>query len=61
MPGKFAWFERKFSFDFPVGKYPDIVERLRGTPVRVEERVLSFPPEELHARVQRAFQVEGMS
>jgi len=31
------WFERKFNFDFPLGVFPAILERLRGTPVRLEE------------------------
>jgi uncharacterized damage-inducible protein DinB len=39
MPAKWPWIERRFTFDFPVGKYPDILERFRGTPVRIEERV----------------------
>ncbi len=39
MHGKWPWFERKFDFAFPAEKFPDIVERLRGTPVRVEEKV----------------------
>lgn len=33
------WFERKFDFSFPVELYPEIIERLRGTPARIEERV----------------------
>lgn len=33
------WFERKFSFDFPVEWYADFVERLRGMPCRAEEHV----------------------
>jgi uncharacterized damage-inducible protein DinB len=32
-----AWFERKFEFHFPVGLYPNVVIRLRGTPARIEE------------------------
>ena len=32
------WFERKFDFSFPVELYPEIIERLRGTPARIEER-----------------------
>lgn len=44
MPGKAPWFERKFSFDFPVGEYPDLIERLRGTPARVEELVRGLAP-----------------
>jgi uncharacterized damage-inducible protein DinB len=37
------WFERKFDFSFPVELYPEIVERLRGTPARIEERVKDMP------------------
>ena len=31
------WTERKFTFDFPLGWLPDIIERLRGTEVRLKE------------------------
>ena len=30
------WFERKFNFDFPVGIFPVVVERLRGTYPRLK-------------------------
>ncbi len=30
------WFERKFDFNFPVGIFPVIVERLRGTFLRLK-------------------------
>ncbi len=33
------WSERKFDFGFSVELYPNIVERLRGTPARLEETV----------------------
>lgn len=36
------WFDREFSFDLPVWMYPNIVERLRGAPARVEDRVGSL-------------------
>jgi uncharacterized damage-inducible protein DinB len=36
---EFPWFERKFSFDLPVWMYSNIVERLRGTPARLEELI----------------------
>lgn len=45
MPGKWPWFERSFSFDFPVEKHPDVLERLRGTPARVEELTRNIPVE----------------
>ena len=36
---KWAWTERKFNFDYPSTKWPDLLERVRGTPARIEERV----------------------
>ena len=39
MPAAWPWFERKFDFSFPPEKSPDILERLRGTPLRLQERV----------------------
>ena len=32
---KWPWFERKFNFDFPLEKLRDIMERLRGTSLRL--------------------------
>jgi uncharacterized damage-inducible protein DinB len=31
------WFDRKFTFELPVWMYPIVIERLRGTPARVED------------------------
>jgi len=45
MPAAWPWFERKFDFSFPPTKYPDILERLRGTPLRLEERVRGLSPD----------------
>jgi uncharacterized damage-inducible protein DinB len=39
------WFERKFKLDLPVSLFPNVVERLRGVPVRLEEHLLPLPPE----------------
>jgi hypothetical protein len=44
------WFERTFSFDFPLSMYPNIIERLRGTPARMEDRLISLPSEILTQR-----------
>ncbi|HKD64328.1 MAG TPA: DinB family protein [Candidatus Acidoferrales bacterium] len=44
------WFERKFDFSFPVELYPEIIERLRGTPARLEERVENIEAGRLTAR-----------
>jgi uncharacterized damage-inducible protein DinB len=32
------WFERTFGLGIPTEAFPDILERLRGTPLRLEER-----------------------
>jgi uncharacterized damage-inducible protein DinB len=40
---KWPWIERTFRFDFPVSKWPDLLERVRGTPARIEERVSNLP------------------
>lgn len=45
-----AWFEREFSFDLPLWMYPNVLERLRGTPARLEDRVGSLPTEVLTRR-----------
>lgn len=33
------WTDRTFAFTFPFEVYPEIIERLRGTPARLEDRV----------------------
>lgn len=45
-----AWFERKFSFDLPLWMYPNVIERLRGTPARLEDRLASLPASTLTRR-----------
>jgi uncharacterized damage-inducible protein DinB len=44
------WFDRRFSFDLPVGMYPNVVERVRGTPARLEDLVRPLPREILTRR-----------
>ena len=41
------WIERKFSFGFPVGLFPVILERLRGTLPQLEAMVKNIPDEKL--------------
>jgi hypothetical protein len=46
-----AWFTRKFSFDLlPVWMYPNVLERLRGTPARLEDLLRAQPSETLIRR-----------
>jgi uncharacterized damage-inducible protein DinB len=37
------WFDRKFSFDYPVEWHPDIVERFRSLPARLEDKIRRYP------------------
>jgi len=52
------WFERKFTFDLPANLLPNVLERLRGSPARLEERVRSLPPAVLTARFQDAWSIQ---
>ena len=44
------WTDRTFQFTFPVEVYPEMIERVRGTPARLEDRVQSLAPEILTRR-----------
>lgn len=47
---KMEWIQRKFSFDLPAEMFPNIIERLRGTPARVVSRIGHLTPEQLTQR-----------
>lgn len=43
---RIEWFKRKFTFDgLPLWMYPNVVERLRGVPARLEDLTRSLPQE----------------
>ena len=42
------WFERKFDFNFPVGLFPVIIERLRGTMPQLQLMLKDIPEEKLN-------------
>src|SRR5574341_217915 len=44
------WFDRRFSFDLPIEMYPNLMERVRGTPARLEDRIRALPREILTIR-----------
>lgn len=48
---RIKWTDRAFSFDFPAGIYPEMIERVRGTPARLEELLDGLSPETLTAQV----------
>ncbi len=58
MPNRVPWAERTFSFDFPADLHPELIERLRGTPARVEEIVRSVPASMLTRRDGHAWSIQ---
>ena len=52
------WIEREFHFDFPVGVFPCIIERLRGTPARLEDIISGLPAEILTVRVDNSWSIQ---
>jgi hypothetical protein len=44
------WLERDFVFGLPVSRFPDVLERLRGTPARLDDRLAHAPPARLPLR-----------
>ena len=47
---RMRWVEREFEFELPVGVFPCVVERLRGTPARLEELTRGLSRETLTAK-----------
>lgn len=50
MVSRGIWFERKFALGLPVWMFPNVVERLRGTPARAEDLLRGVAPEILARR-----------
>lgn len=50
MAERIKWTDRKFDFSYPAGLYPEMIERLRGTPARLEDRIRSLPTEVVRRR-----------
>jgi len=47
MTERIKWTDRRFNFDFPAGIYPEMIERIRGTPARLEDLTGGLSPETL--------------
>jgi uncharacterized damage-inducible protein DinB len=47
---RILWVEKQFDFGFPVEHSVEILERLRGTPARIEDRLSSLQPDWLTRR-----------
>ena len=44
------WIKRQFTFELPLGMYANVVERVRGTPARLEDLTRGLSPEILTRR-----------
>jgi uncharacterized damage-inducible protein DinB len=55
---RLPWFDRTFPFDLPVGLAPSVVERLRGTPARLEERTRGVDAELLRRRADGRWSIQ---
>jgi len=54
---KLPWLERTFTFGLPAGMFPNVLERLRGTPARVEDRLGEVAPGRLTSRPGEAWSI----
>ena len=52
------WTDRTWKFDFPTEVYPSILERLRGTPARLEEAVAGLEVAALTRRDESAWSIQ---
>jgi uncharacterized damage-inducible protein DinB len=52
------WFDRSFDFSKTQNIFPSILERLRGTPARLEEKFRSIPPPLLSRQVDGTWSIK---
>lgn len=55
---KAKWFERSFNFSTEQNIFPSIIERLRGTPARLDEKFQSIPPEILGTKIDNTWSIK---
>jgi len=53
-----VWVDRKFEMGLPVEAFHDVVERVRGTPARIEDRVRGLSRDQLVRRRGEAWSVQ---
>jgi uncharacterized damage-inducible protein DinB len=52
------WLDRDFDLDIPLWMFPNLVERLRGTPARAKDRIEWLPEEILTRRFENAWSIQ---
>jgi hypothetical protein len=58
MHDRAKWVDRVFDLGIPVGLLPNMIERLRGTPARLEELVQGVPTEIRLAAADGAWSIQ---
>src|ERR1700712_4062672 len=52
------WFDRKFNFSTEQNIFPSIIERLVGTPARLEEKLTSISPDLLNVKPDNTWSIK---
>jgi len=52
------WFDRKFEFANKQNIFPSILERLEGTPLRVEYKIARIPKEQLKVKLKDKWSIQ---
>ena len=52
------WFERSFSFEHLTGTLPSILERLKGTPVRLKNKIEAIPANFYQIKIDRSWSIQ---
>jgi uncharacterized damage-inducible protein DinB len=55
---RMPWIQRKFIFDEPLTMFPGVLERLRGTPARIEDRIRGIASDLLLRRDGDAWSIQ---
>jgi hypothetical protein len=55
---RIKWTDRRFNFDFPAGVYPEMIERIRGTPARLEDLFDGLSHETLTTQIDRRWSMQ---
>ena len=58
MSERVKWIDRSFEFALPLEVFPCILERLRGTPARLDEMVKSYQPVILTIRADEKWSIQ---
>jgi len=53
-----VWFQRQFELGLPREAFPEILERIRGTPARLEERLAELSSSDVTARPDNAWSIQ---